>query len=273
MSKLKKIFAIIDPTSDNRRLLKRAERTAKVRDAKILAYCCIYSNIPSRDPAALKQAEIERHELWMDKLIAPLRERGVDIEYKIDWDPDWRDKLGEAANASGCDLILKSSYSKRAPGRIRKSADWRLLRTANAPIFLLKREESLETARLLAAIKSHEPSHKHRKLNQEIIELANEIISPYDHGQLHAVNAYKDWDDFINPADLAKYVGTDRRNAHSVVGSAEDAIKETAHKIDAEAVVIGTVARDGIAGRVFGNTVERVLDQIDCDIITIVKAS
>ena len=268
MSTLMKVFAIIDPTKDNQLVLKRAERIAKIRGAKILAHCCIYSNASCEDPEALKRAETKRYELWLECLIAPLKAAGVDIEYQVQWDPEWRDNLGIAANESGCDLIIKASKTKSLPGRLRKTADWQLLRTANAPVFLMKRQESLETAKILAAIKSDESDAIHRKMNDNIMKLANEIVRPYENGEVHVVRAYKDWENFINPADLAKRCGVERTHAHSATGVPEEAIQEIANEIGAELVVIGAVASTGVKGKIFGNTVERLLDKLECDVVT-----
>lgn len=270
MSTLLKVFAIIDPTNDNQRVLKRAERIAKLRGAKILAHCCIYSSVPCQDREALQRAEIKRHELWLENLIAPLKAEGVDIDYQVQWDPEWRDNLGAAANESKCDMVIKASKSKSLPGRLRKTSDWQLLRTSNAPVFLMKRENSLESGKLLAAIKTNNPDEKYTKMNQQIIEVCKEIIKPYENGEVHAISAYKDWDDFVNPADLAKRIGIERTNAHSVTGAPEDAIQEAANEIGAEMVVIGAVPRSGVAGKIFGNTVERLLDKLDCDVVTLV---
>lgn len=270
MSNLMKVFAIIDPTQDNQLVLKRAERIAKIRGAKILAHCCIHSNVRCQDPEALKRAEMKRHELWLEHLIAPLKEAGIDAEYQLQWDPEWRDNLGAAANESGCDLIIKASKSKSLPGRLRKTSDWQLLRTANMPVFLMKRQKSLESAKILAAIKSDESSEVHKKMNDDILKLATAIAAPYENGEVHAVRAYKDWDDFINPADLAKRCGIERTHAHSATGTPEEAIQEIANQIDAEMVVMGAIPKKGVAGKMFGNTVERVLDMLDCDVVTFV---
>lgn len=271
MPKIEKVFAIIDPTTDQQLVLKRAERIAKLRGAKILAHCAIFSGYSCQDKDALKRAEIKRYELWLESLIAPLKENGVDIDYQVEWDPDWRDNLGAAANASGCDMVIKASKKRSLPGRLRKTSDWQLLRTSNVPVFLMKREESMETGRLLAAIKTNSKDEKYTKMNQEILEYCREIIKPYDDGEVHAISAYKDWDDFVNPADLAKKVGIDRTMAHCVSGSPEEAIQVAANEIEAEMVVVGAVPRSGVAGKIFGNTVERVLDRIDCDVMTLVN--
>jgi len=270
MQKLMKVFAIIDPTTDNQLVLKRAERIAKLRGAKILAHCCIYSNVSSQDKEALKRAETKRHELWLEHLIAPLREAGVDIDYQIHWDPEWRDNLGIAANESGCDLVIKASKTKTLPGRLRKTADWQLLRTANMPVFLMKRKKSLESAKILAAIKADDADDVYKKMNENIMRVANEIVRPYEDGEVHVVRAYKDWDDFINPADLAKRCGVDRTRAHCATGAPEDAIQQIANEIGAELVVIGAIAAKSMSGRIFGNTVERLLDKLECDVVTVV---
>lgn len=270
MPSLNRIFAIIDPTNDNHRLLKRLERVAKLRGAEILAHCCIFSGTRSQDQEELKKVEINRHELWLDRLLEPLRAAGIKVGYQMAWDPEWRDNICTAANESGCDLVIKATKRKGLPGRLRKSSDWQLLRTSNIPVFLIKREEPFESAKILVAIKADGADGTYTKMNDSVLKLANEILKPYENGELHAVRAYKDWDDFINPADFAKKCDIDRTRAHSVTGHPEDAIAETANELGAEMVVMGAIASSGVTRKIFGNTVERVLDKLDCDVVTIV---
>jgi nucleotide-binding universal stress UspA family protein len=51
----------------------------------------------------------------------------------------------------------------------------------------------------------------------------------------------------------------------------EKLIAEVAHKLDQPLVVIGSLARRGLGGAVVGNTAERILDELDTDVITIIR--
>jgi nucleotide-binding universal stress UspA family protein len=52
-------------------------------------------------------------------------------------------------------------------------------------------------------------------------------------------------------------------------GTPAAAITEHVRKIDADCVIMGTLARKGILGLLIGNTAEQVLDSITCSVLTL----
>ena len=56
---------------------------------------------------------------------------------------------------------------------------------------------------------------------------------------------------------------------HLVRGSARKEIPALAKHIEADLVVMGTVARTGIPGFIMGNTAESILNQVDCSVLAI----
>ena len=61
----------------------------------------------------------------------------------------------------------------------------------------------------------------------------------------------------------------DRAHVHLVKGDPRVVIAEfaTSHRIDL--LVVGTVARSGVAGRIIGNTAEAVLSQMPCSMLVV----
>ncbi len=56
---------------------------------------------------------------------------------------------------------------------------------------------------------------------------------------------------------------------HLLCGAPSIAIQEVAERRDADLLVMGSVSRGGIAGLLLGNTAERLLDRVQCSILTI----
>ncbi len=56
---------------------------------------------------------------------------------------------------------------------------------------------------------------------------------------------------------------------HLVKGWARKAIPALAKRIEADLIVMGTVARTGIPGFFMGNTAETILNQLDCSVLAI----
>jgi nucleotide-binding universal stress UspA family protein len=56
---------------------------------------------------------------------------------------------------------------------------------------------------------------------------------------------------------------------HMPKGSARRQIPELARQLQVDCVVMGTVARTGVAGFFIGNTAENILDQLECSVLAI----
>lgn len=56
---------------------------------------------------------------------------------------------------------------------------------------------------------------------------------------------------------------------HVIKGDAKNVVPTKARELDVDLVVMGTVARTGIAGFFMGNTAENILTQLDCSVLTI----
>ena len=54
-----------------------------------------------------------------------------------------------------------------------------------------------------------------------------------------------------------------------VEGSPEAAIAKTAQDISAQLVILGTVGRTGLAAAFIGNTAERVLAELSCEVLAL----
>jgi universal stress protein E len=58
-------------------------------------------------------------------------------------------------------------------------------------------------------------------------------------------------------------------NMHVVEGIPETAISDTAQKIKAQLVILGTVGRTGLAAAFIGNTAEYVLAELTCEVLAL----
>ena len=60
-----------------------------------------------------------------------------------------------------------------------------------------------------------------------------------------------------------------RPQTHLIEGDPRSKIPALAKKINADLVIMGTVARTGIPGLFMGNTAETVLNKLDCSVLAI----
>jgi nucleotide-binding universal stress UspA family protein len=67
-------------------------------------------------------------------------------------------------------------------------------------------------------------------------------------------------------AETYKYLSP---RVHLPKGSARKAVPALAKELEADLVVMGTVARTGIPGFIIGNTAETILDQLQCSVLAL----
>ena len=215
---------------------------------------------------------------------------------QVEWDYPPHEAILRRAQKSGADLIVAEVHQgSRAKRWIMKLNDWELLRASAVPVLLLKEgAPPLARAAVLAAI---DPSHAHAKpsgLDASILTAAARIAQALG-GKLHLVHTVqpgfyglatggdpaidaqmlaarheairerrsKEFDRFAARAN----VPAARR--HLVDGEPEAAIPRVAKKIGAGLVVMGAVSRSGLKRLFIGNTAERVLEELACDVLVV----
>jgi len=63
--------------------------------------------------------------------------------------------------------------------------------------------------------------------------------------------------------------GQSMEQVYSKFGQAQKEIPRLAKSLEADLVVMGTVARTGVAGLFIGNTAEAILEQIECSVLAV----
>ncbi len=270
---LRKIFCIIDPTTNDQRALARAIDIAARTQAAVHAYVCF--TLPAGTPpdrrSALKDAEYARHRAWLSELLAQAGADRVTVTSDTECSEDWRGALVSAATHAGADLIVRTSTRRSAlQRRLIKTADWTLLREANCPVLFVKTEQTGKLDKVLAAVNIKAKDEPHQRLTDLVIDYAK-AVSRLTGAELHAVNAYQGSINFVHPPDLAKYVGIERGRAHVGDAAPDELISQVAEKLGAPMVVVGSIPRTSLAGGVVGNTAERILDNIQTDMLSIVQ--
>ena len=194
------------------------------------------------------------------------------------------------------DLVVVEAHAGRrlAPWLLHLT-DWELLRTCPVPVLVVKSSRMWQRPRVLAAI---DPLHAFAKpagLDAEILE-AGARMSGALRGTLHAMHAYT-----RIPGITTQVVGTsssvmsqilaaseaDARQAfdralrqtriprsrrHLRLGQAVEAIPRTARALRAGIVVMGAVSRSALGRIVIGNTAERILGDLPCDVLVVKPA-
>jgi universal stress protein E len=265
-----KLLVVYDPTTETQPALERAAVAAQAGSETIHLFACIYSYLSkSGDESGEVERLIAMQEDKLNQAVARLTDIGIEVTTEVEWRQDWYQAVLDAAGRGGADVVIKSSH-KHTPGhrRLKKTSDWTLIRNCPLPILLVKEKETSQARKVLAAIdiRSHEDSYK--KLNQTIFDFCQRFADS-DDAEVHFVSAYEDLASRPDRGSFLRACGVEGDKVHIKMGKPAKAIVKRARKMDANLVVIGNSARSGLAALANTNTVEKVLDKLDCDLLCV----
>jgi universal stress protein E len=239
----------------------------------------------------LRQNALRRLEAIADRL----RVHSIKVTVSAEWDYPAHEAIIRRAQVIKTDLIVASLH----PGRHRmpwllRLTDWELVRLSPVPVLLVKSPQPYRHPAVLAAI---DPTHAHEKplqLDKQILRVGKALGTAL-RGSLHAVHAYASlpvglFPEGITPGTLEDIQADAERSAQArfsralrsariarsrqylIARQPIDAIAEAARKSGSAIVVMGAISRSGYKRLLIGNTAERILDDLTCDIMVIKPA-
>jgi len=264
-----RILAVIDPTRSDQWALRKAISIARDRsDFDVCAFLCVYSDADCEDPKQLRSVELRRHTIWLEEIITGLSDAGIPIEPIVEWSDDWRKAICLASKNDDIDLVVKMASGRQ---KSLASSDRQLIRTLQCALLLIKDDPAEELQNILVAVDFNAVDESHMALNDAIMALGNRIRGARENIALHSISAYPSSDKFVHPPDVAKILDIDRSHARVRHGDAADVIPEAANKIQADLVILGNVGRSGLSGITIGNTAEKILTDIESDVLVLVR--
>lgn len=202
--------------------------------------------------------------------------------------------LVRAVLRGGYDLVIRAHRRDlSAEPRPYGAVDIQLLRTCPCPVWIAGPEAAARPRRVMVAINAQPDGQEEEALNAAMVGLARTVRDPagdpvrvlfawlpYGEELMRprlseaAYRRYVEESEQIARAALARAVAACGPaaagiEAELVRGLPEEAIPKAAAAHRADLIVMGTVARTGIAGLVIGNTAERVLRRIQGSVLAV----
>jgi universal stress protein E len=221
--------------------------------------------------------------------------RGVRVRCMASWDYPPHEAIVRRALASRAGLVIAATRH-HVPGArlLLRNTDWELIRHCPTPLLLVKSSRDYRRPAILAAV---DPFHAHARpadLDARLLA-AGETCAQLLHGKLHVFHAYMP---LINVAmgsistapmltippeledahgaqiastieRLAASAGVPRGRRHVHMGDVAGELAAAAHDARAGVVVMGAVSRSALKRLFIGNAAERVLDDLECDVLVI----
>lgn len=117
MEKYKKILAVIDPTTDNQKALKRSIELAQHSGGEITAFLTIYdfsyemtTMLSGEEREAMRQSMINDRQLWLDEKIAELPHDNISISTSIIWHNRPFEKIIKKVISENFDIVIKGTH-------------------------------------------------------------------------------------------------------------------------------------------------------------------
>lgn len=257
--------------------------------------------------ADLQAALVNDRVEGLETLVDPYRAR-IEIQTRVLVGVSFLEIIREVLR-NGHDLVIKSPEYRDWLDRLFGSEDMHLLRKCPCPVWLIKPGKQKSYRRILAAVDVGdsypvEELASRRALRRQILEMASSLALS-DFAELHIVHAWELITDsaiynaftYTTEEKHAAYVEQARQHyatsldelmrevtddlgghdaldyikpqTHLVKGSANKEIPALAKQIEADLIVMGTVARTGVPGFIMGNTAETILNQINCSVLAV----
>lgn len=200
------------------------------------------------------------------------------------------------ANAQSVDMIVIDAHRDAKETACKWGSTTRhLMRKSNTPLWAIQQPRNLEPqiTKVLTAIDVTDADAE--QLNAKLIQHAHEFASvceaslyPCHAWRLESEGYLREWNRStdLEIAVIAKQMREDRTqrlealttpyessdtpiNITMLEGVPKQILPDYVNNNDIDVVIMGTVSRTGIAGLVMGNTAERMLDKIECSVITL----
>jgi universal stress protein E len=303
MKKLRKILvAIADPHTVPVGALRRAAALAGATNARIELFHCVTA--PHAEPrrvgnrridvqltpeGSLNAAQRALEQIARSKLL-----QGCRVDALAAWDRRAHEAIVRRALAMHADLIINGTRCRGATRRMfLHYTDWELVRRSPVPLLLVKSERQPARAVVLAAIDPLHANSKPARLDGRILDVARSMAVVLK-GTLHAFHCYLPpsialaaglgvpvvWDGTELDTNHSQKVEREFTRAlrrteipigrrHLRVGAAATELAACAQQIRATLVVMGAVSRSRLDRLFIGNTAERVLDELTCDLLIV----
>jgi len=278
------LFVVIDPTTAHQPALVKALLIAKLGECHIHAFMCVYDDMEASESSAsrkdFKREALAQANTKLEEHMRSCRMSEVSYSTEVVWNSEWVKSLVRSVRKADYEMLIKSSYRHSSANRFfSETADFYLMHHCPCPILFTHKEQEWQSNRVLACIDLESTDANHARLNKSILRAAVNCVSNMGM-DLYLASTWQGDVNLDDPVLRARYrelspgkeddiysLGGDRVLLRS--GKAVETLQSICAEIDPAIVIIGTVARRGIKGKLIGNTAEKLLDVVTADLLTI----
>jgi nucleotide-binding universal stress UspA family protein len=243
----------------------------------------------------LQKLAVSERRKHLERLIAPFKRKGVRVTAGVLVGKPFLEIIRHVLRNKH-DLVIKAAQEDAGLKTVVfGSTDMHLMRKCPCPVWIIRPGNRVKTGGIMAAVDPDPIDRKKNALNSKIMELAASLAR-MEEREFHAVHVWKLYTERMLVArgglsheeveKLARTVRAERQGwlgklvdthapgtppgrVHLLKGEAEVLIPQAAKREQIDLIVMGTVSRTGMSGLLIGNTAEKILNRVDCSVLTV----
>lgn len=286
-----KTLIIADPVDKKPLAIRRGLALAARLGQDVDVVGFTYSSLSAIPGGKSKQAEVR--ERLLDSRESQVRAQidryaaeGQKVGLKVVWEKDLEGWVGKQCSGDRYNAVIKTG--NRSESLVHTSTDWQLLRNCPVPVLLVAEKKWHKGKPVLVTLDLATKLASKKKLNEMLLSYAHGLAQALDVPlkilcAIEIPTLLQDLD-LIDPIsyendareEMAPYIAKlgakfdlPEKAFHLKRGPVEKVITSYAAKVKAQIVVMGTVGRKGVKGRLLGNTAERVLRHLKTDVLAL----
>jgi universal stress protein E len=293
------LVAIADPAAGMNKAIRRAGALARNCGASIELFNAIPSSMsPGREHSAAEQFTrfaVAQNRQLLERIANRLRREELIVNSTVQTGYPVHAAILRQVRISKADLLIIEARKHNVFARLLLTqTDFELIRHCPVPLLIVKGLAAWRSPRILAALDPFHSNDKPSALDGEIVAAAG-TMAELVRGSVHAAHIYLPLDSYVAdlpmapvalagiPAqekalrqnvrrrfydDLGRY-GIPRKRGHLVGGDPAVELPRLTRSLRAGLIVMGAVSRSGLKRIFIGNTAERVLDSLKCDVLVV----
>ncbi|TLU67659.1 hypothetical protein FE810_01555 [Thalassotalea litorea] len=285
---MRNVLVVADPNFETTTAIEQAKRLSIADDVKLHIVYFYYENLRGMGSKgeALKQSLLTRLNEKAKEQLGQLLDGEIPFSFEIVWEKNLHTWVNTYAESNNPVMVMKTGH--RSETMFYTPTDWHLIRECPAPVLIVAEKKWRTRSGILAAIDLQTEQKEKQRLNEKILATSKYLATVFD-VPLHVCytpvvpDILRDFgiqfldeveedarQDLINKINhLGKTYGIPPENFHVNAGKPEKVIPSTAAKLHAGLVVVGTIGRTGITGKLLGNTAEEILSLLKTNVLTL----
>ncbi len=299
---MQKILVHIDSQHDPGALLLKAQYLARQFNSKIELFSCCYNRSIAQgmmfDRDKKEHAEhafVRQQEAQLEQLAQPLLKSGTQVSWDVCWDRHTSEAVVRKVLRFEPDLLLQA-VAKHPLGlghMLFAPVDWQIARKCPVPVMFVKARPWGDLLRMAVCVDPLHETDQSALLDQRLLKTASALaeqgfaeldivhcFNALPHEAIfdeHMVLDYQNLQENVQQqhrqALIKLLAGFDRQvddpEVHLLQGETDQTIAEFADRQQTDILIMGVIARSVLDRILLGSTMERVVDQVHCDVLVI----